>query len=87
MGNDGDHSIDMTTVAKLRSWVSSNKQQSMAIELDTDLIGEGALDSLQMVNFVLYIEEMRGREIPEALMKPEYFVSLRVICGTFFATE
>lgn len=52
--------------------------------MDTDLISEGVLDSLEMVNFIMYIEDIRGQEIPEALMQPEYFTSLKVICDTFF---
>jgi hypothetical protein len=37
-----------------------------------------------MVNFLLYIEEIRGQEIPEKLVQPRYFTSLRVIHDTFF---
>jgi hypothetical protein len=40
-----------------------------------------------MVNFLLYIEELRGKEIPEALIQPKYFVTLRVICETFFSKD
>ena len=76
--------IDLVTVSKLRDWVASTKPQTIEIELDTNLISEGALDSLEMVNFLLYIEEIRGQEIPEALIQPEFFTSLRVIHDTFF---
>jgi acyl carrier protein len=80
--NESD--LDTTTIAKLRDWVSSTKQQTIEIGLDTNLIVEGALDSLEMVNFLLFIEEIRGQEIPEALIQPEFFTSLRVIHDTFF---
>jgi acyl carrier protein len=76
--------IDQAAVSKLRSWIASANQQPSEIGMDTDLIKEGLLDSLQMVNFLLYIESIRGEEIPEALIQPEYFVSLRVIHDTFF---
>lgn len=52
--------------------------------MDANLITEGALDSLEMVNFLLYIEEIRGEEIPEELIQPSNFASLRVICDKFF---
>jgi len=80
--NESD--LDLTTIAKLRDWVLSTKQQTIEIGLETDLIKEGALDSLEMVNFLLFIEEIRGQEIPEALIQPEFFTSLRVIHDTFF---
>jgi acyl carrier protein len=71
-------------IDKLRGWLQSANQLTLDVGLDTHLIDEGVLDSLQMVNFLLYIEELRGREIPEALIQPEYFTSLRVIHDTFF---
>ena len=87
MSTSNEQNIDLVTVSKLRDWVASSRQQTIEIGLDTDLISEGALDSLEMVNFLLYIEEIRGQEIPEALIQPEYFTSLRVIHDTFFRFE
>jgi hypothetical protein len=37
-----------------------------------------------MVTFVLFIEELRGTEIPESLIQPRYFTTLHVIVDTFF---
>jgi acyl carrier protein len=71
-------------ISKLKDWIASTTTQTAEIGLDTHLIREGFLDSLQMVNFLLYIEEIRGREIPEALLQPEHFASLRKIHETFF---
>jgi acyl carrier protein len=78
---------DPATVDKLRQWIVAAKPQSIEIGLDTDLIEQGALDSLQMVNFLLFIEEMRGDEIPEALIRTQYFTSLRVIAQMFFGAR
>jgi acyl carrier protein len=84
MSRDDERNIDMAAVSRLREWVALTKPQTVEIGLDTDLINEGVLDSLEMVNFLLYIEEIRGQEIPEALVQPRYFTSLRVIHDTFF---
>ena len=84
MSRDDERNIDIAAVSRLREWVALTKPQTVEIGLDTDLINEGVLDSLEMVNFLLYIEEIRGREIPEALVQPRYFTSLRVIHDTFF---
>jgi acyl carrier protein len=79
-----NENAELTTVAKLREWVAAKNRQATEIGMDTDLIKKGVLDSLQMVNFILYIEEIRGKEIPETLIRPENFFSLRVIFDTFF---
>ena len=84
MPGDEEPNIDMAAVSRLRDWMASTKPQTVEIGLDTHLINEGVLDSLEMVNFLLYIEEVRGQEIPEALVQPQYFTSLRVIHDTFF---
>jgi len=84
MSGDDERNIDMVAVSRLREWVALTKPQTVEIGLDTDLINEGLLDSLEMVNFLLYVEEIRGQEIPEALVQPRYFTSLRVIHDTFF---
>jgi acyl carrier protein len=77
--------IDQATITRLRSWLTEVNAQAPQVSLDTRLIDEGVLDSLQMVNFILFIEELRGSELPEAFIQPEYFVSLRIIHDTFFS--
>jgi len=84
MSEAHDDQIDYAAVARLRDWLAAKNGRAGEITMDTDLINEGVLDSLQMVNFLLYIEEIRGREIPEAMVQPAYFTSLRVIYDTFF---
>lgn len=76
--------VDSVAVTKLRDWIGAKSQRPVAIGMDTRLIDDGVLDSLEMVNFLLYIEEIRGKEIPEMQIQPEFFVSLRVIHDTFF---
>jgi acyl carrier protein len=78
--------VETVALSKLRGWLVSSSIQPVEVGLDTHLIDEGVLDSLQMVNFLMYIEELRGREIPEALIQPEYFTSLRMIHDTFFSS-
>jgi acyl carrier protein len=84
MSIDHQEAIDTVAIVKLRNWIATTKKRTADIGLDTNLIEDGVLDSLEMVNFLLYIEELRGQEIPEALIQPECFTSLRVIHDTFF---
>jgi acyl carrier protein len=76
--------LDETALSKLRTWIESRKSLGVEIGEDVDLIGGGILDSLEMINFLLYIEEIRGHEIPESLTRPEHFSSLRAVCQAFF---
>lgn len=76
--------IDQVTVSRLTAWLRKANENAPEIQIDTRLIDDGVLDSLQMVNFILFIEELRGQELPEALIQPEYFISLRKIHDTFF---
>jgi len=85
-----DHSqksIDAAAVSKMRKWIAVMKQNHNEVNVDTNLIKEGILDSLEMVSFILYVEELRCQEIPEALIQPQYFASLRVISDTFFSDD
>ena len=76
--------LDAMALSRLRTWIESKKLLGVEIGEDVDLIREGILDSLEMINFVLYIEEIRGEEIPESLVRAENFSSLRAVCQVFF---
>lgn len=80
-------SIDLSMIARLKEFILSVNPQAESVGLDTQLIEEGVMDSMAMVNFLLYIEELRGAEIPEQFIQPEYFTTLRVIFSTFFAQQ
>jgi len=79
--------IDWAVVGKLKDWIAQMKRRREDVDLDTNLIAAGVLDSLEMVNFLLYIEELRGAEIPEHLIQPNNFTSLRIIHDVFLRTD
>jgi acyl carrier protein len=54
-----------------------------SIDLDTDIIENRLIDSLQFVSFLLFIEEVRGQEIPEAEVKLDSLRTLRSIRDNF----
>lgn len=43
---------------------------------DTDLLAEGIVDSLLLVEFFLFLEKLAGRDIPSETVKPERIVTL-----------
>ncbi len=77
--------------AQLRQWIvqHSKKFVSGGQELDdrTALLEQGLLSSLDIVEFVLFIEELRGTEIVTDDIEPEVFASVDTIFETFFASE
>jgi len=75
---------------KLRSWiVSQSKQQVAEHELTDDIpvIESGFLSSLDVVEFVLYIESLLGDEIDLEELEPEIFTSINTIYAAFFTRD
>lgn len=75
---------------KLRSWIiDRSKQPAVEQQLkdDTPIIEAGFLSSLDIVEFVLYIESLRGEEIDLEDLEPEVFTSTNTMYETFFSTD
>jgi acyl carrier protein len=67
------------------SWLRARKPEIERIDLDQNLLESGALDSLQFVTFLLFVEQLRGESIPQDLVVPENFRSVNAIVSCFFA--
>ncbi len=50
-----------------------------AIDFDTDIVSSGALDSVAMVELLLWLENEKGVEIAEEEMLPENFRSISAL--------
>ncbi len=70
-------------VMRLVAWLKERKPEITEVSLDEDLLKGGLLDSLQFVNFLLVIEQLRGNPIPPDLVVPANFTTLRTIHDTF----
>lgn len=76
--------------AKLRTWIiERSKQPDAEDELtgDTPIIDSGLLSSLDVAEFVLYIESLRGDEIDLDDLEPEAFTSMNTMYETFFVQD
>jgi len=74
--------------ARLRQWIVSHaKANPTAARLDdqTPLLDTGLLSSLDIVEFVLYVEEIRGEEVDTDDIEPEVFTSIDTLVAGFFA--
>lgn len=73
--------------AKLRGWiVKHTKAPSKATFTDeTHILEEGILSSLDIVEFVLYIESLRGEDVDTDDIEPQVFTSINTLYAAFFA--
>ena len=74
--------------AQLRDWIVEHaKAKPGAADLNdqTPLLETGLLSSLDIVEFVLFIEELRGEEVDTDEIEPEVFTSIDTLVEGFFA--
>lgn len=76
------------TKQKLREWILQRSKQAVRREEFTDetlVVESGILSSLDIVEFVLYIESLTGAEIDAEELEPAAFASTNAMYATFFA--
>lgn len=74
---------------KLRDWIVKHAKIPVVDEkltYDTPIIEEGYLSSLDIVEFILYIESLRGEEVELDDLEPEVFTSTNTMYQTFFTS-
>jgi acyl carrier protein len=68
-------------IASLRCWLLAKKPETrIAIEEHTDIIESRVLESLELVEFILFIEQESGREILRESLDPR---TLRTLGGIY----
>ena len=72
---------------KLRDWIAKHAKKSLSAEFndDTRVLELGILSSLDVVEFVLFIEDLRGDEVDADAIEPEAFTSINTLYAAFFA--
>lgn len=74
--------------SKLRDWIRNRSKRPIGesdLDDDTPIIEAGFLSSLDIVEFVLYIESLIGDEIDLDDLEPEVFTSTNTMYQAFFA--
>jgi acyl carrier protein len=71
---------------KLRSWIVKHAKTAPGAGFDDDtrILEEGILSSLDIVEFVLYIESLRGEDIDVDDIDPQVFTSINTLYAAFF---
>jgi acyl carrier protein len=72
--------------SRLREWILEHAKAASRDELNdqTRILENGLLSSLDIVEFVLFIEELRGEEIDTDDIEPEVFTSVDTLWAGFF---
>ena len=73
--------------AKLRDWIAKHAKKPLAADFHdaTPLLELGILSSLDIVEFVLFIESLRGADVDPDNIEPEVFANINTLCSAFFA--
>lgn len=73
---------------RLRDWILKHAKTPPKADFSdaTHILEEGILSSLDIVEFVLFIESLRGDEVDADAIEPEAFTSVESLYATFFAT-
>ncbi|MEE8306437.1 MAG: hypothetical protein V3R81_04180 [Gammaproteobacteria bacterium] len=78
-------STDTETKAKLRNWVQEQTKATPTptVHDDTPIIEQRIISSLQVMDLILYIEQLRGRSIDVQNLTPGVFRDVNTIFDTF----
>lgn len=73
---------------KLRDWILKHAKLAPVAGFSdqTQLLEQGILSSLDIVEFVLFIESLRGEDVDADDIEPEVFTSIDALYAAFFAT-
>lgn len=71
----------------LRAWVRRHATVEVAESFDdaTPLITTRYLSSLQVAELLMYVEELRGRSLDVAVLRPGVFRDIDTVYATFLA--
>jgi acyl carrier protein len=71
-------------VASVLTWIREHKLlrnlEETAITEDTDLIANGLLDSMGLIDLLLFVEEQTGRPIDLKVVEPEDICVVKNLC-------
>ena len=71
--------------AALRKWIHEHaKRPAGHLSDDTRILEEGIVSSLDIVEFVLFIESLRGEEVNTEDIDAEVFTSVNTLYDAFF---
>lgn len=77
---------ELETRRQLRDWIYDRaKDKPDALTDQTPILDDGILSSLDVVEFVLFIENLRGAEVDVDALQPDSFRDVDAIWKAFFS--
>lgn len=72
--------------SRLKSWILEHAKKAAPSDFSdsTPILEKGLLSSLDIVEFVLFIEHLRNEELDTDDIDPEVFTSIDTLYGAFF---
>lgn len=80
---------DPEIIGQLREWIleRSGAGADRLTDVEMPILDEGLLSSLDIVEFILFIESLREEEVDIENIEPEVFTNLRTLYDAFFADK
>lgn len=71
---------------KLRHWVLGNAHNAHQADIDdqTEILESRLITSLQIMDLILFVEQLTGKSVELSQIKPRSFASIDAIYATFF---
>ncbi len=69
---------------QLRDWVVANSKTAASVENDTPIIEQRVITSMQVMDFILFIEKLGDQPIDATKLKKGVFRDINTIYETFF---
>ena len=78
---------DKDVVNQLSEWIldRAGVQDRSGFTPATKIIDDGLLTSLDVVELILFIEDLRGEEVDVDALEPESFSNVETLMATFFS--
>jgi acyl carrier protein len=78
---------DIEIRRQLRDWIVGRaKDKPAEMKDDTPVLENGILSSLDVVELILFIEQLKGEEVSVDSLEPESIRDVNAIYQTFFAS-
>ena len=80
---------DPEIISQLRGWIleRAGADADRLTDSEMPILDEGLLSSLDIVEFILFIESLRGEEVDIENIEPEVFTNLRTLYEAFFSEK
>ena len=77
----------MDARARLIDWIRVHGVDAETVDAATPFLAEGHLNSIQLTDFILFVEEVSGRPLLLDHLKPDNFANVDAVCAAFFGED